>query len=1017
MRSQFATKIVQFTVVLIFSTYLTYAQNERILPNTPEASGLAKYINFPVDYSTGVPNISIPIYELKVGELTLPLVLNYHAGGIKVNEEATWVGLGWQLSGLPQISRTVNGNNDFANTGYLQNANKGNNSLDYLHNWSQGFFDEDPDEFYYSLLAKSGKFYMRSLNDVLTIPYDPISVSGSSSLFTVTDDDQTQYRFGKSLDNISASESITYSVLRSAVIAWKCTEIISPSKRDTLKFQYHEPISKITELVDERIEVFDNSNTGEGAVKFEQRDSYAPDYGYVYPRVYMYNISNDYSGLYLAKQYGIEKEPDNIYNQQTKESIISNSIAQMLYVKQITGRNVRVNFYIHNNNQKQLDSIVVRDLSGQKIKHIQFTYGDFGSEVSPYNLKQLRLDAVGVKGNTGTALEKYSFEYKSNNVVSTSRRADPWGYYGRGALTFNYSSSGFFSAITMQDIDVIQGPYWHAVGRSSFLTADYDYTPSQTWRVSIGGVQVSPEWSVYDEENVQTAILKKITYPSGGATTFNYEVNRYKDLNTGIAKIASGLRVKEIQYYTNTEIPTPAFRKIYKYGDDENGFGLVKSVNDTSSTFMYEQPSITILGNTNIPFGYEFTERKRTFTPKPMDEMTFTSGTPVLYSTVTEYQEEGGMQTGKTVYTYDYNSTIFLPTRIDLTQISLPVDNEWDSGILTSKTVYAYKNGFQWIEKDEYEYERYKHPLGIFIGKLFTQNLVNILDPSIDATLAMKNYAGYARLSKTLYTGRALLSKERHFSRDLNNLNITVSTEQNNTYNNPAKQLQPDKISKTDSKGNISSTIIGYNEYLNPKEVVNLIEAGSVKVTGGTYNVYRADGLISTQNNLEIVEPIEWDAFSSTLYSPFKLDDRYKQRATYDLYDARGNVLQITDKKSIKISYIWSYNNTYPIAEIKNTDYATVESVLGGSAAVLNLSNSVPTDTQIMSIGNTLRSAPALKNAQITTYTYKPLVGMTSQTDPKGMTTYYEYDDFGRLKWIKDQDGNIVKENQYHYKN
>jgi YD repeat-containing protein len=29
--------------------------------------------------------------------------------------------------------------------------------------------------------------------------------------------------------------------------------------------------------------------------------------------------------------------------------------------------------------------------------------------------------------------------------------------------------------------------------------------------------------------------------------------------------------------------------------------------------------------------------------------------------------------------------------------------------------------------------------------------------------------------------------------------------------------------------------------------------------------------------------------------------------------------------------------------------------------------------------------------------------------------TYYYYDGFGRLKWIKDQDGNIIKTFQYHY--
>ena len=55
-------------------------------------------------------------------------------------------------------------------------------------------------------------------------------------------------------------------------------------------------------------------------------------------------------------------------------------------------------------------------------------------------------------------------------------------------------------------------------------------------------------------------------------------------------------------------------------------------------------------------------------------------------------------------------------------------------------------------------------------------------------------------------------------------------------------------------------------------------------------------------------------------------------------------------------------------------------------------------------------------DAQMVTYTYKPLFGLSSITDEKDVTTSFVYDSLGRLSRVLDNDGNILKEYEYHYK-
>lgn len=88
----------------------------------PQAYSFAQYADMPVSLYTGTPSIDIPLYTIQVGGYSFPISLSYHASGIKVSQEASWVGLGWNLNAGGNISRTIRGMDDLTRGYYHQDT-------------------------------------------------------------------------------------------------------------------------------------------------------------------------------------------------------------------------------------------------------------------------------------------------------------------------------------------------------------------------------------------------------------------------------------------------------------------------------------------------------------------------------------------------------------------------------------------------------------------------------------------------------------------------------------------------------------------------------------------------------------------------------------------------------------------------------------------------------------------------------------------------------------------------------
>ncbi|MCJ7933152.1 MAG: hypothetical protein MUW56_05825 [Chryseobacterium sp.] len=264
----------------------------------------------------------------------------------------------------------------------------------------------------------------------------------------------------------------------------------------------------------------------------------------------------------------------------------------------------------------------------------------------------------------------------------------------------------------------------------------------------------------------------------------------------------------------------------------------------------------------------------------------------------------------------------------------------------------------------------------------------------------------------------------------LNGNPVTSQTEY--FYNNPSHyQLTKQKTTTADILPVINETNYSYahekgNQLMIDKNMVGiLLEKTETQTTGSvaktidkTETVYPT--LLPTAQAGSFVLPLSVKSYD-TLNTTSSTD------VTYDKYDDKGNIVQYTEKDGTPVTIIWGYNKTEPIAKIEGMTYDQI-SALSTTSAIISASNEDATDSTkeglLLTALNNFRKESTLSGKKITTYTYDPLIGVTSITPSTGIRQIFTYDSAGRLK-----DGNIrlkntsgadmiktVKKNNYHYK-
>lgn len=243
--------------------------------------------------------------------------------------------------------------------------------------------------------------------------------------------------------------------------------------------------------------------------------------------------------------------------------------------------------------------------------------------------------------------------------------------------------------------------------------------------------------------------------------------------------------------------------------------------------------------------------------------------------------------------------------------------------------------------------------------------------------------------------------------------NYQKYTYANTTYSSNKLVNSPLSSSTIDSEGD---TITQYFTYTSLNKIHTCVTVKKGKVIDAFRNEYNSLGQITDRyiaqlNSFQLPLASTYNLgllqFITNSHPIYGLTNKLIETYQYD----RNRLVQVTDQRTqFSTVYLWSYNGTYPIAEIRNSTFSVITNSLGGSQIINNLFSSLTPDINIV---NNLRQV--LPQCQITTMSFKLAVGMTAFIDPRGVKTTYEYDNFGNLKNMRDNRNKLLKTINYHY--